>query len=217
MTCHNYQYFDHGGGHQNGPNRDRASAIRNTWFKQWQEDFKDQIDLKFFYGWGAERCPDVDEVFLESPDDYGHLPFKVQQIFDWALRCGYEQVLKVDDDVFVYVDRLVDNFGIDDYRGYEVEAAIGKYASGTAYWISKRAMESVVATEWVPAVWAEDKFVGAVLSGNGIKLVHDQRFHCCHCPECLKTAPQSTRISSHTISSKGMEELWMTSLSVRGS
>jgi Galactosyltransferase len=214
-TCHNYEYFDAGAGHKNGPNKERASAIRNTWFKQWQEDFKDQIDLKFFYGWGAERCPDVDEVFLDCPDDYSHLPGKVQKIFDWSLHNGYEQVLKIDDDVFLYVDRLVDNFGFDDYRGYEVEAAIGKYASGTAYWISKRSMEIVVASELPADEWAEDKAVGLLLSRNGVKLTHDDRFHCCHCDHCLIATPQSKRISSHTVNPKGMEELWMTSFSAQ--
>lgn len=207
VSCHQYEYFDAGAAHSNGANVERAAAIRNTWFKEWQEEFRNQIDLKFFYGWGAERCPDVDEVFLDCPDDYKHLPVKVQNIFEWALQNGYEQVLKIDDDVFLYVDRLMDNLGIDDYRGYEIEAVIGKYASGTAYWISRRAMEIVANTQWNPADWAEDKFVGETLSRNGISLVHDHRFQCCHCAVCEQRYPMAERITTHTVDPRQMVEL----------
>ena len=212
VCCHAYAYPKHDetrGGHTSGENKNRSSAIRETWYSDWLK-YKDQIDLKFFYGRGANRCPDVDEVFLDCPDDYYSLPRKVQKIFEWTLANGYDQVLKVDDDVFVYVSRLVSAFGNDDYRGYEVEAASGRYASGTAYWASKRSMENVVKAELCPEDWAEDKFVGKTLAAAGISLIHDERYHCCHCPDCEKAAPQIGRITSHTSRPEEMKRLWQT-------
>jgi hypothetical protein len=209
VSCHSYAYpkQDEGGGHRSGENKDRASAIRRTWYGNWLR-YKNVVDLKFFYGRGADRCPDADEVFLDCGDDYYSLPEKVQKTFEWCLANGYDQVLKCDDDVFVFVDRLVSDFRNDDYRGFEVEAAIGKYASGTAYWISHRAMEIIVGTKWNPTDWAEDKFVGKALSEKGIPVIHDPRFQCCHCPGCESRYPMAERITTHTVDPNSMVELW---------
>jgi hypothetical protein len=208
-TCHSYVYpkQDTGAAHHSRIDLKRASAIRKTWYNDWLK-YKDQIDLKFFYGRGADRCPDADEVFLDCGDDYYSLPEKVQKTFEWCLANEYDQVLKCDDDVFVYVSRLVSDFRDDDYRGFEVEAAIGKYASGTAYWISRPAMEIVVSTKWNLADWAEDKFVGATLARSGISLKHDSRFQCCHCPGCEHRYPMAGRITTHTVDPRSMVELY---------
>jgi hypothetical protein len=209
VTCHQYAYpkNDEGAAHHSRVDLERSSAIRRTWYNDWLK-YQDRIDLKFVYGRGADRCPEADEVFLDCGDDYYSLPEKVQKTFEWCLANGYEQILKCDDDVFVYVDRLVSDFGNDDYRGFEVEAATGKYASGTAYWISRRAMETVVNTKLNSEEWAEDKAVGAALHKNGIVLVNDCHFQCCHCPGCESRYPISKRITSHTVDPRKMVELY---------
>lgn len=146
-------------------------------------------------------------MILDVEDDYYSLPAKVQKMFQWGLTQGYDQVLKVDDDVFLYVGRLLQNLDDSDYRGYEVEAANGEYVSGTAYWVSRRAMDIVAAAQWLPLNWAEDKWVGSVLAKHSIPITNDERFHCCHCDDCQARFPESQRISSHTIHPRRLYEL----------
>jgi hypothetical protein len=208
-TCHQYVYpkRDEGAAHQSGDHESRSLAVRNTWYRIWEEKYKDQIDVKFFFGrWPQEatRTPLPDEVFLDVEDDYYHLPIKVQKTFQWALDTDYDFVLKQDDDVFNYVDRLLKNFEPSDYRGW----VNGDYVSGAAYWISRKSMEFVTSTQWNPKDWAEDKWVGSVLRNNGVIPVHDERFQCCHCDVCLEKYPESTRITSHTTRPERMYELY---------
>lgn len=206
-TCHSlvYPQHDQGAAHHNRTDNVRSSAIRNTWYK----DAAGKIDVKFFYGrWPAEatRLPQDDEIFLDVLDDYYSLPVKVQTMFQWCLDEGYDQVLKCDDDVFVYIDRLLGDFRPTDYKGYQVSAVDGPYASGTAYWVSRRAMQLIVNEPW-NGDWAEDKWVGKTLLKHGIALENDERFHCCHCADCLRSFPEEKRISSHTVSPERIYEL----------
>lgn len=203
-TCHAYEYPSHDqtGAHKNKVDRSRITAIRDTWYK----DAIGKIDLKFFFGRGGDRQPEADEVFLDVLDDYYSLPAKVQAMFQWCLDEGYDQVLKCDDDVFVYVDRLLREFCTTDYKGYQVSAADGPYASGTAYWVSRRAMQLIVDEPW-SGDWAEDKRTGKILAAHGIVLENDERFHCCHCADCLRSFPEEKRISSHTVSPERIYEL----------
>ena len=114
FTCHQYQYQkqDEGAAHHSGYHENRAQAVRNTWYRDWESKYKDQIDLTFFFGrWlkEATRCPLPNEVFLDVPDDYNSVSYKVQAICKWALDAGYERLIKIDDDIFCYVDRLLKN------------------------------------------------------------------------------------------------------------
>lgn len=195
-TCHQYVYHDAGAAHRNGNNVLRSNAIRETWYKIW-EKHREEIDLKFFFGHfpsEATRCPNPDEIFLDVPDDYSNLPAKVQKTFQWALDQGYDYVLKVDDDVFVYVDRLLKEFEEVDYKG----ASGGDFISGAAYWISRRAMQIIVDTPWPKEEWAEDRWVGKTLGKHGILPLNDDRFQVCHCDVCLKKFSEESRITLHT-------------------
>ena len=187
-------------GHKDGESRVRA--IRDTWYRDFHK-YRDQIDLKFFYGWGADRDPLPDEVFLDAPDYYHGLPAKVQKIFQYCTDSGYTDILKLDDDVYLWVSRLLENFEPTDYRGYLCEADI-KYASGTAYWVSAKAAR-IVAESPLDGDWAEDKFVGRTLARNGIKLVNDERYLCCSCDACLQRYDKDSLISIHTTHPSQME------------
>jgi len=205
ISCHSYVYpkHDQGGAHHNGPNESRSKAIRETWFRTWKLKYSDQIDLKFFLGRSAS-VPREDEVFLDCADDYYSLPRKVQKMFEWAAERDYDQVAKIDDDVWLWVDRLLSNLDNTDYKGFVLESADGKYTSGTAYWLSNKAMKIIAAAPWNPTDWAEDKWVGKVLAEHGIFPVHDERFQCCHCKQCKIRYPESDRISTHTVDPKEM-------------
>jgi len=207
-SCHVYKYPQHdvGAAHKNGGSPTRAQAVRNTWYETWRQKYQDQIDFKFFLG-PSDRTPQSDEVFLSARDDYYGFPDKVQKMFIWALDHGYTDVLKVDDDVFVWIDRLLRNFQSTEYKGFVLQSAHGKYTSGTAYWLNRRAMHMVVDTKWDPADWAEDRSIGKWLAEKGIYPVHDERFQCCHCADCKKKFPTDSRISSHLVDPTEMYEL----------
>jgi hypothetical protein len=212
FTCHSYQYpkHDEGAAHHSGIHENRSQAARNTWYQDWLK-YKDEIDLRFFFGrWPQEatRCPLPNEVFLDAPDDYYGAATKVQAMFKWALDAKYQQVMKIDDDVFCYVSRLLQNLDNSDYRGYETLQGDVRFASGAAYILNHKAMQVVVDSPVDLQEWREDKWVGVVLAKNGISLVHDPRFQHCHCDVCLEKYPESTRITSHTTSPERMYELY---------
>lgn len=206
VSCHSYQYAaDDSVGHKTGSDPVRASASRKTWVKNFPHD---KLDLKFFYGRGGDRQPAADEVFLDAPDGYYELPAKVKAMFRWALDAGYDYCLKIDDDVLLRPTNLLKFFQPVDYCGYELEAAIGKYASGAAYVISRRAMQLVVDTPWDDTFnRAEDQWTGEVLKRNGIHLLHDHRYLCCHCDSCFKKFGLDNLITIHTRSPQQMYDL----------
>lgn len=120
---------------------------------------------------------------LGVPDDYYSLIQKTQAVCQWAINHGYERLLKVDDDCCIRVDHLhPTNF---DYAGIVVAANdCGSiippgvppkpkgtypynYASGGAYWLSRKAM-AIIADAEPNGDWAEDRFVGNTLARHGI-------------------------------------------------
>jgi hypothetical protein len=174
-ACHRYEYgkLDSGIKRQTD---DRIAAQRATWLKD-APAFATYVDYRFFYGRGAERAPESDEIFLDCPDDYPSLPHKMQAIYRWALARGYDYVYKCDDDTFVYLDRLLaSGFEQFDYCGYiSHEDKRGTYISGgPGYWLSKRALECLAAAD--VDHWAEDLWTGRVLGKNGISRHRDPRY-----------------------------------------
>lgn len=136
--------------HISGPNS-RIEALRDTWFKD-IEPFAHHVEARLFYG---------DD--LGVPDDYEHLPHKTQAICKWALEHGFDFLFKCDDDTAVYVDRLVREVlerRFIDYGGY---VAGEMCTGGPGYWLSKRAMQAVVASG-SPVHWAEDVNTGIALA-----------------------------------------------------
>ncbi len=153
--------------HISGPN-DRIGVLRSTWLKD-VERFKEHVDYKLFYGTPHNRQPKEDEVFLDCPDDYAHLPHKTINICKYAQQNGYDMLFKCDDDTGVYVDRIIHEAlsGYWDYAGY----LNGRVATGgTGYWLSKRAI-NIVADNATPSHWAEDVTVSKILFHNNIQPV----------------------------------------------
>lgn len=151
------------------PYRQRQAMQRQTW-----------IPLAQQAGYTVEV---FDGVTLGVPDDYLSLPLKTKALCQWALGHGYQHVLKIDDDGYLNVKnfRLVEQ----DYAGIPAPAndlgcgrfgisAFTKgtikfhYASGGAYWLSRRAMETILAAHLDD--WAEDRWVGQVMGRAGILL-----------------------------------------------
>ena len=147
--------------------KERIQTLQETWIPLAAPG----TDIRFFDG---ER--------LGVPDDYFSLPQKTKALCKYALQHGYDYMLKVDDDTYIHPDRLA--LPDADYAGIFIKANdCGfpprfpnspkgthpfDYASGGAYWLSRRAMEIVVDAEIDD--WAEDRWVGQALARQGIKL-----------------------------------------------
>lgn len=177
-ACHRYEYGQLAHGIQR-QTEDRLAAQRATWL-QGAPAFSSYVDCKFFFGRGATRMPEPDEVFLDCPDDYLNLPHKMQAIYRWALAHGFAFVYKCDDDTFVYLDRLLaSGFEHYDYTGYivepdEVRAPRSYISGGAGYWLSRRALEHLAQEEIDH--WAEDLWTGRVMAKHGIRPHRDPRY-----------------------------------------
>ena len=155
--------------HISGEN-DRIQALRDTWLKDVAK-FSSHVDYKLFYGAPHDRPALADEVYLDCPDDYAHLPHKTIEICKYAKKHGYDFVAKVDDDSIVYVDRLVHEClsGQWDYAGH----LNGRVATGgPGYILSKRAINAIADKASPNFHWAEDVTVGHFLFHNNIQGVN---------------------------------------------
>lgn len=179
--------------------RRRVKAQRATWARP-----DSRADIRYFYGRGWEGERTSDEIYLDVPDDYNSLVAKTLAVFAWALERGYDFVFKTDDDVYVSVDRLLaSGFEQYDYSG-RLRGASGKvpaaYCSGLGYWISRRAMEIVVAADPGKEI-AEDRFVGNALYSRGIIGRADYRYAVTHSKDNSVSACEGPRNGNNIIAS----------------
>lgn len=156
----------------NAAYRAKVQAQRDTWRKDAED-----IDIRVFLGRGAEKLHD-DEIILDCDDGYKGLPEKVRLAFGWALDNGYDYCLRIDDDTYVQVERLLAAVPVGhDYSG-RLRGPSGKwkspYASGFAYWLSREAMK--VRVDLSNTDTAEDRMTGNVLASADIQCHHDDRF-----------------------------------------
>ena len=148
--------------------RHQADAQRRTWAQN--------CETRFFVGGPKERH---DEVSLDVDDSYAGLPAKVKATMAWACERGYDAVLKVDDDVYVATDRLprYDADYVGNFRAHNGPYP-ADYASGFAYFLSRRAME-IVAQAPLTEDSMEDRFVGNLLSRQrNLRCLDEKRFVC---------------------------------------
>lgn len=129
---------------------------------------------------------------LGVSDDYTQLPNKTKALCKWALDNGYDQMLKIDDDGYIWVDRFKVYSG--DYCGIRVKANDGgncqfgipnyprghfpyDYCSGGSYWLSAKAMKIIAETP-LNDDWAEDRWVGTVLAQHSIHITPTPDYGC---------------------------------------
>lgn len=151
-----------------------AQAVRDSWFPMM---LAKGVDVKFFVGRGETKVEGA--VELDCDDSYQGLPDKVREIIRWALKRDYDYILKCDDDVVLFPERLLSSgFDQHDFTGHE-HAKGASVPYGFNYWLSKRAMEAV-ANEPLPAGSNNDEaWVTHTLERVGILLRHDSRY-CLH-------------------------------------
>ena len=174
-------------------------AIRRTWVRH----MVPELSYRIFVGAGAISLA-PDEVQLNVPDDYSHLPEKSQAMRKWSRDNGHDWFFKADRDTFISPKRLArSGFERYSYSGhfplYPQEGylpADGKdlseycdprgvypYCSGgCGYWTSPRANEAIIAA---PLDWkrldnrdnpAEDLWIPNILFPLGMRGYHDPRY-----------------------------------------
>lgn len=154
----------------------RADAQRQSWVR----NVKD-ADVRFFLGRGGAGTPGEDEVWLDVDDGYSALPLKVRAVMRWAREHGYGPVCKIDDDVFVYPDRLLEQIPAAGYAGAWNETRTPEtphgYCSGFAYWLGSLEV-AIIARAALTAETSEDRWVASVLNQYGIKPESQPGFLC---------------------------------------
>ena len=127
---------------------------------------------------------------LRVPDDYASLILKTKAMFTWSFVHNYTHTLKIDDDSFIYPERLRVPKTV--YAGVRVQAndggdrRIGRpdepagtypftYASGGAYWLD-RVGAHIIAGMPLNGDWAEDRYVGNTLGKLGFSLYDLPKF-----------------------------------------
>jgi hypothetical protein len=172
--CHRYEYSPDDWFKR--PTVDRLSALRDTWLKDVT------VDYKIFKG----RCPkglDIptqgDEVWLDAGDDYRHSNEKIKGVIAYALERGYDYLIKVDDDVYCYWERMNLN-PTADYMGGGGPQYRGQYCAGITYYLSRRAMQILSNTSLATSdinAWAEDRWVGTSLWRHQIRCEFDLGYY----------------------------------------
>jgi hypothetical protein len=152
----------------------KKKAFREAQRKTWLKNIS--IDYKFFFGRGAARNPLTDEVFFDCRDDYDGIPEKAKKIYQYAVEHEYDWVFKVDDDSYVFVDRLLrSGFQNHDFSGRKNYCWGGYASGGPGFWLSSKAF-SIIANEPISDDTADDRWIGQVLAKQGIECFDDTRY-----------------------------------------
>ncbi len=121
--------------------------------------------------------PQSDEVMLHVPDDYIHHVYKTREAHRWSVEKGFDYTFKCDVDTYVDVQRLMSSgFERYDYIGkMGGNPETGFFASGgCGHWLSKKAAKLILDSP--VTFWAEDGWIGSVMSKNNIGLQNDSRY-----------------------------------------
>lgn len=151
----------------------RVNTQRTTWLRELPEG----VDYKFFYGSVLRqsnerrtkpvqpqlREPLTDEVFLPCGDNYTQNSHKLKEICRWAIAHGYEYILRVDDDTFVYPDRLLKS----DWVGHDYSGPGTELHPGGCLFLSRHAMEIIVKNPVTN--YADDIWIAGLLKDSGVK------------------------------------------------
>jgi hypothetical protein len=116
------------------------------------------------------RQPESDEIFLECGDDYYSSAVKMRGVINYALDNGYERLVKIDADVYAYIDRLFSNPPTRWTGGGKPNTP-----AGPCYWLMQRDLHML--RENSAPHWAEDAHVGTVLLNQNQLPVFDERYH----------------------------------------
>jgi len=126
----------------------RQAAVLETWARRVPDGLRLWLVEGGHQHEARERVADgVERLLLEEPDTYDELARKTYTAIRRALAASWSGLLKVDDDTFVHLPRLLKRVGnFPDYAGHPARGQnqFTPYACGGAYWLSRRAAEALV-------------------------------------------------------------------------
>lgn len=165
----------------------KFGARRNSQRATWIPNIPKDIGYKFFLGSPPiekqHHIPAEDEIWLDVDDSYNSLPAKVKAVMQWGVDNDYDFVLKIDDDVYIYPDRVLQGYEQHKYvghpNGWIAPAHPKGYMSGFAYWLCPDAVKAVADGELDKKIPHEDRWVGGVLFKAGLNKdggYYDRRF-----------------------------------------
>jgi hypothetical protein len=194
---------------------DRRQLIRDTWLKGLPWDYFFALGIKLE---GPELQQD-EQVFPVS-DAFQNIAPKLKAALELGLvkEKLYDQFFIVDDDTFVATSRLESEPVLAeicseeyDYRGwYRDNGGHGyplPYIQGSAYFLSRKAAEIVVASKEMVNAIPDDVAVGRALYGK-VKFTNDNKFW--PGPNCWEQYPSSENglISTHKCLTSDMKKLY---------
>lgn len=132
----------------------------------WVQAVGARADVRFFLA-RQDREPLADEVFLDVDDGYNALPEKVRAACRWAVGEKYQRMLKTDDDVVIWPNRMAGPTG--HYSGWKQEPESDNWCSGLGYWLGSSVAIQAVANAELTEQAAEDRWAGKALLKEGLR------------------------------------------------
>ena len=168
----------------------RPLLMISTWKPDHDNGANDMCRGTYLYTWGYfidhlfvfDRTRSFeallpDEIRVDVDSGLLNTSFKTKKAIELAYHSGYDYVCYCPTDCYIIVPRLLRNLadheGRSDYWGFHTydEWHIG---GGSAYWLSRRAMEAVLSFNAYPDY--EDRWVGSACRAAGLEAVHDERY-----------------------------------------
>lgn len=182
----------------------RRAAVRETWMSTPIPG----VDIRFFAG--NVPIDEADVTRLWCPDDYYSLPLKTHALVVEALKAGYSQMIKVDDDTYLRlpdaVAVLTDGHCVGNVRREPPHNLRISYPQGGCYSLSPRAMQAVIThSDYFTTGQLEDAMIGKALAAEQIPLKHSDRIktHYQH----GQPAPGNDIIAAHHVSPAVMRDI----------
>lgn len=207
----------------------RPLLLISTWQPDHDNGNNDMCRATYLYTWGTfldrrfvfdktRKLEDLlpDEIRVEADSGLLNTSYKTKQAIQWAHERAYTHVCYCPTDCYIIVPRLLKNLTEHfwhtgsgagdghDYWGFHTydEHHIG---GGSAYWLSRRAMEAVLAYDCYPDY--EDRWVGSACRAAGLEAVHDERYRSVEQPYKADAITTHLSISSGNYDKETMRNL----------
>jgi len=163
--------------------RDSHGPILKTWGKELEDR---GFTLRFFLGSSSpliEGGIEEHEVYVDCPDHYDGLSFKMIRILEWAAGHGASNLFTCDTDTYVDAEKLLHSgYQLDDYAGFTgMNGQYGAPHGGPGYWLSAKAvrlaLESFKASKGDAVIkYPRDEWMVHYLLESLMEPRHDDRY-----------------------------------------